>query len=128
MRLHVCANHPPYGAELRHEFDDSVRRLRIGDDHHGFWIIGQILFACVGKDTNDGSRLVFELWSQALADHDLLAYCILLRPVTLGHGFVDRDDRRCDRIIMCIEISSAKNRDLENAEIPRGRRDPFAVA
>ena len=75
----------------------------------------------VADDAHDLARRLGEVGAHALADLDLLADGVALRPVLLRERLVDDDDARRARGVALAEQAAAPQRDLERFEV--GVRD-----
>ena len=110
---------PGRGDELVVELDEAVLHLRQRDVHHLGRGVPEAGFLHVADDADDLARRLGEVGAHALADLDLLADGLALRPVLPRERLVDDDDARRAR---GVALAEQRGRAAAGSRAPRNRR------
>ncbi len=104
----------------------AVSNLRLGNDHHREGFLTGTVVARVAHDADDLPGWFLILRPNTLADDDLLADGVFLRPILLRHGLVNQHHARCAGSVAVSEVAAAQDRNPEKIEIPGRRAYPSA--
>ena len=114
MRVGVRAYQPDHRPNARVESGHAIGNLCLRNGHLRKEIPVKSATVNVPHDADDLPCGFVKLRPHSLADDDLLAEGIFLRPLFLCHAFVDQYDAWCAGYITVGEVASPQNRYFEN--------------